>query len=112
MALATAVENRRHDVRRETRIAVSALYPGFWELDDLDPLRGWTFDLSANGLCFVIPHELTTREIVLHLALPGTGYTYVLGEIVGFRECPDDGLWQYHVQFQEIMLGSSDPTSL
>lgn len=104
----TPVDNRRREHRQDTSLSVTALYPGFWAEKGIEELSGQTYDLSPNGLCFTLPCEIPAGDVLLHLALPNIGSTYIHGEIVGFLQEPETDSWKYHVHFVDFLAGA-DP---
>ena len=68
--------------------------------------RGFSRNISRDGLCFVCAGRLTERNVCLHLEEhPNTGSPFFAAEIVKSKDL-GDGRWEYGVVFRESFAES------
>ncbi len=94
------LERRRHP-RHPIEAQITVLLPEFWQVRDLDDLLGWTNNISEGGVCFSLPCDLPSTELVLHIDYEGMGAEYVLASVVT-KQTEADG-WRYHCRIDRTL---------
>jgi hypothetical protein len=95
------IDRRKHP-RHPIEVQVTALFSEFWRLGNWNRLRGWTHNLSEDGVCFTLPCLVIPNEIVLHIDYEGIGAEFVLAFVVTREDRQAEG-WRYHCRIERVL---------
>lgn len=105
--LNSAFPGRRRQPRSVYRTDVTCVIPGSAADSKADDrtegnftiLKGWTSNVSEEGVCFVCPNRMTRTDLLVYLEIPGSECRLFEARIVNEKPI-SDGCWEYGAELK------------